>query len=58
MKNNSNVVFLYISVDKDPEAWQRSIKKHGIEGVHLLASEQWAKDNYSVYAYPMYFLIV
>lgn len=55
---SDEIVFLYISVDKDREKWKNAIKKYGIKGLHLIASEN---DNiiedYAVVGYPTYFLI-
>jgi thiol-disulfide isomerase/thioredoxin len=38
---SQNLVFLYVSVDTDEEAWRQGVTQHGIEGVHLWA-DGWA----------------
>ena len=59
---NKDVVFLYLSLDKNKSAWESYIKSNDIQGVHLIASggdvykSQIAK-LYKVKKLPTYFLI-
>lgn len=39
-KNREDVIFLYVSIDDNPEAWKKMIEKKDIQGVHLL-SQGW-----------------
>ena len=38
-KNNPNVVFISISVDKDKAQWKSAILKHKMQGIHGFAGE-------------------
>ncbi|MFK7809648.1 MAG: TlpA family protein disulfide reductase [Saprospiraceae bacterium] len=57
---SKGVVFMNISLDKNPEVWKSTIEREGLVGVHLLADNniesQVAKD-YQVRILPQYFLI-
>lgn len=37
MKDNKDVVFLYISIDDDAAKWRKAIEEDKIEGIHLLS---------------------
>ncbi|MDR2283367.1 MAG: TlpA family protein disulfide reductase [Sphingobacterium sp.] len=37
MKDNKDVVFLYISIDDDATKWRKAIEEDKIEGIHLLS---------------------
>jgi len=57
-----NVVFLYLSIDTNETLWKNAMKKHGIEGIHLLVppKENWNHQipvTYNVNGIPAYFLI-
>jgi thiol-disulfide isomerase/thioredoxin len=58
-EGQEDLVFLYISVDEDPEAWKRTVELHQIEGVHL--NVRGMKDatalNYNVKGVPSFFII-
>jgi peroxiredoxin len=43
-KGNKNVVFLYVSIDKDVEKWKNYVKSNNVEGVHLI-SREGAEEN-------------
>lgn len=43
-KGNKEVVFLYISIDKDVEKWKNYVKTNNVEGVHLI-SREGAEEN-------------
>lgn len=54
-----DVVFLYVSIDKDDAAWHGGIKSMEIEGMHAL-SPTWSgpiSTLYNVSSIPAYFLI-
>lgn len=34
---DKDVVFIYISLDKDPVAWERHVKNNRLKGIHLIA---------------------
>lgn len=59
---NKEVVFLYLSLDKNKTAWEAYVKNNGTQGIHLIASggdvykTQIAK-LYKVKKLPAYFLI-
>ncbi len=58
-KDEEDLVFLYISVDEDKEAWRNTVEEKEIEGVHLNAE---GRDNnvvksYNVSGIPAYFII-
>lgn len=60
--NKKEVVFLYLSLDKNKSAWESYVKNNDIQGIHLIASggdvykSQIAK-LYKVKKLPAYFLI-
>ncbi|WP_300566076.1 TlpA family protein disulfide reductase [Flavobacterium sp.] len=37
--NNPNLAYVFLSVDKTPEAWKNGIAKHEIKGEHYLISD-------------------
>ncbi|MGN6568067.1 MAG: TlpA family protein disulfide reductase [Flavipsychrobacter sp.] len=57
---DKDVVFLYVSVDEDENAWKNAIEKHKIEGMHMRATggmEGPLAKQYDVEGIPSYFLI-
>lgn len=58
-EGNEEVVFLYVSVDTDEQAWRNIIKKGKLNnGVHLYAGGwEMAQEKYNVQGIPSYFLI-
>jgi peroxiredoxin len=55
-----DVVFLYISVDRKPEVWQKTMAKHSLtssNSVHLLDSEFKAASSYEIGGFPSYWII-
>ncbi len=57
---NSNLVFLYVSIDKDEMRWKKFVFKNQISGIHLISKE--GKDeniltNYKADYIPRYVLI-
>ena len=44
-KGNKNVVFLYVSIDKDVDKWKSYVKANAVEGVHLI-SREGAEENF------------
>lgn len=54
-----DVVFLYVSIDKDTASWENGINAMSIEGVHTL-SPTWSGEiaqKYNISSIPAYFLI-
>jgi len=54
-----DLVFLYVSVDEDQEAWRRTVEQHQIQGVHLNIngmSNETAKQ-YNIKGVPSFFII-
>ncbi|MFN3403607.1 MAG: TlpA family protein disulfide reductase [Cytophagaceae bacterium] len=59
-KNNPNVVFLYVSIDKDVERWKKVVHEKEIKGVHLISvggSEENILQKYNADYIPRYVLI-
>jgi thiol-disulfide isomerase/thioredoxin len=58
-EGQEDLVFLYISVDEDPEAWKRTVELHQIEGVHLNVKGMKAETalSYNVKGVPSFFII-
>ncbi len=56
---DEDVVFLYVSLDTNEEAWKDMIRKREIKGIHVRtagADSEMAKD-YNVMGVPVYFFI-
>ncbi|WMJ73784.1 TlpA disulfide reductase family protein [Cytophagaceae bacterium ABcell3] len=55
-----DVVFLYVSIDKDEEKWKKMVEKKGIEGTHLISLEG-KEDNllqkFGIEAIPRFMLV-
>lgn len=43
-KENKDVVFLFLSLDKNDEEWKAGIKKYNIEGEHYFITSGWKGD--------------
>ncbi|MEM7373135.1 MAG: TlpA disulfide reductase family protein [Bacteroidota bacterium] len=59
LKEEKDVVFLYISIDDTEEPWKKAVEAKELEGVHLI-SKSWKGDapqKYSVHGIPRYYLI-
>lgn len=57
--DGKDVVFLYVSIDKDTASWENGINAMSIEGVHTL-SPTWSGEiakKYNISSIPAYFLI-
>jgi thiol-disulfide isomerase/thioredoxin len=57
---NSQVVFLYISIDQDKDAWKHMVKKKKIHGIHLNSSggkEDDVINKFQATSIPRYILI-
>lgn len=55
-----DVVFLYISTDKDRTQWENFVKKEQLPGIHLIAqgpAAQTIGQQYQVRGIPKYFII-
>lgn len=54
------VVFLYISIDSNEEAWKKAIEKNGIEGFNTWSPGGWSStvvSHYGISSIPRYMLI-
>lgn len=60
-KNNKDIIFLNVSVDKDVQAWKNKVaKEENWKGVHINLTEEEKErltKNYRIAGYPKYFLI-
>ena len=57
MAGQSDLVFLYVSVDSDETAWRNAVKQHEIEGINLHAGTDGASKAFNVTGIPAFFLI-
>ena len=57
MDGQSDLVFLYVSVDSDETAWRNAVKQHEIEGINLHAGTDGASKAFNVSGIPAFFLI-
>jgi thiol-disulfide isomerase/thioredoxin len=58
-KDNDDVLFLYISIDDDEDAWRKMIEKKELKGVHVL-SKGWNSSvpkDYNISGIPRYYII-
>jgi len=57
--SKKDVVFLYISLDEDRQAWLKTMADKKLKGVHVLAKgfEHPVAKAYNIYGIPTYFLI-
>ena len=59
-KNNKDVVFLYVSVDKNEAAWRKAITDYNVTGVNLLATGGQLESmayNYNLTGIPLFILV-
>jgi peroxiredoxin len=59
-KDRKDIVFLYVSIDKDASQWKSMVEKKDIEGVHLISKggeEEGIIQKYNVPAIPKFVLI-
>lgn len=58
-QEHNDLVFLYISVDEDEEAWRNTVENHEIQGVHLNVNgmRHEVPNSYNVRGVPTFFLI-
>lgn len=54
-----DLVFLYVSVDEDEQAWRSTVEQHDIKGVHLNVKgmQHDVAQSYNVQGVPSFFLI-
>ncbi len=58
--DNKDVVFLYVSIDKEADKWRAYVKNNSIHGVHLISregSEEKLLERYDVPYIPRFVLI-
>jgi thiol-disulfide isomerase/thioredoxin len=59
-KEKKQIVFLYVSIDADPNAWKKGITDNKIEGVNVLSQGNWnAKvcKYFQIYSIPRYMIM-
>ncbi len=54
-----DLVFMYVSIDVDPRAWEQQVERHGISGIHARTPgrERGAPALYNVRWIPSFFII-
>lgn len=59
MADHDDLVFLYISVDTDEEAWRKAIEDHEIKGVHVNVNgfDHEVPASYSLRGVPTFYVI-
>ncbi|MCU0390397.1 MAG: thioredoxin family protein [Thermoflexibacter sp.] len=60
LKDNKDLVWLYVSIDSKEENWKKGIEKNKVIGINLWAEGAWKAPictDYGVNAIPRYFLI-
>ncbi|MGJ1197585.1 TlpA family protein disulfide reductase [Sphingobacterium spiritivorum] len=62
LKDNKDVVFLYISLDSKADAWKKAIAEDKIEGIHLLSQATSGMDTpvakaFNISGIPRYVII-
>ncbi|MFY0675359.1 MAG: TlpA family protein disulfide reductase [Bacteroidia bacterium] len=57
--DNKDMVFLYISIDKDAKAWRQAVEEKELKGVHVLAKDfkHDVPQSYNVSGIPTYYII-
>jgi thiol-disulfide isomerase/thioredoxin len=56
LNNRTDIVFLYISADKNIDKWLNAIKLYNIEGIHLIANDSVLK-SYHIDSFPSYIMV-
>ncbi|MFM2376100.1 MAG: hypothetical protein RLZZ165_1197, partial [Bacteroidota bacterium] len=59
-KQKEDIVFLYVSIDKDEGAWRKAIEDLGLEGVQGYSSGEWsdgAGNYFQVNSIPRYMIM-
>ena len=59
MANQPDLVFLYVSIDTDNNAWRSTVDAHGITGIHMVTPgrERGAPALYQVKWIPTFYII-
>ncbi len=59
MADQNDLVFLYVSIDTDEQAWRNTVAEHQMQGVHLNVSgaREGAPVLYNVKGVPTFFII-
>lgn len=58
--NNKDVVFLYVSIDKEADKWRNYVKSNNVHGTHLISregAEEKLLERYDVPYIPRFVLI-
>jgi thiol-disulfide isomerase/thioredoxin len=59
-QNNDNIVFLYVSIDKDEQKWKDVVEKKDIKGYHLISSggkEDNLLQRFGINTIPRFMLV-
>ena len=59
-KQKKQIVFLYISIDADQNAWKKGIQDLGIEGVNVISPGNWnskACKYFQINSIPRYMIM-
>ncbi|NNC94444.1 MAG: TlpA family protein disulfide reductase [Chitinophagales bacterium] len=59
-KQKKDIVFLYISIDKNQQTWKSSIEKFGLEGVHGFSPGGWGAPvckEFGITSIPRYMIM-
>jgi thiol-disulfide isomerase/thioredoxin len=59
-KQRKQIVFLYISIDADPESWKKAMMELGIQGVNVISPGNWnskACRYFQIQSIPRYMIM-
>ena len=59
-KDNDNILFTSVSIDKDKGAWERMVKDKNMQGLQLFAENEWRASivrDYKISGIPRFLLI-
>jgi len=59
-KDLKNVVFLYVSIDKSPEAWKKAVEQFDLQGVQVRSAPSWpdgAAASFQINGIPRYMIM-
>ncbi len=59
-KEKKNIVFLYISIDANQDAWKKGITDMGMEGIQVISPGNWSSKvckYYQINSIPRYMIM-
>jgi thiol-disulfide isomerase/thioredoxin len=59
-RQKKQIVFLYISIDANPDAWKKGIQDNGIEGVNVISPGNWSSkvcQYFRINSIPRYMIM-